>query len=319
MSEPQEIFFAVDRDAWRAWLEEHHATRDHVWLTLHKKHVAEPCVTLEEAVEEALCFGWIDGRLRRVDDRRHVLRFSPRKPRSNWASSNKARVARLIAEGRMTPAGMAVIDAAKANGSWDRLDERQLDSTPPDLAAALAAEPPAQERWSTLAPSLRRQYVYAVLQAKRPETRARRVADTVRRAAASKAGVVADDRALELFFAGRPGSLNLFLAVRAVIESFGGVEIEVMKTQISFRARRSFAWVWLPQTWIKKRPGESVTLTFALDHEVVDARIAEAVEARPEHWTHHVLIGAPSDLDAQVRAWLREAYAWGGGSAGLVR
>ena len=184
MSDVPQTFFAVDRQTWRAWLEEHHGASDHVWLTLCKKHVSEPCVTYEEAVEEALCFGWIDGRLQRIDDRLHRLRFSPRRPASGWAASNKARVERLVAEGRMTAAGLAVVDAAKANGSWERHDELRLDQTPDDLAAALAADREALARWRALAPSHRRQYVYWITEAKRPETRERRIDDTVRRVTA---------------------------------------------------------------------------------------------------------------------------------------
>jgi uncharacterized protein YdeI (YjbR/CyaY-like superfamily) len=112
-------FYARDRGAWRAWLEANHATAAEVWLLFYKRHTAEPCVTLDEAVEEAMCFGWVDSLLRRIDDRRHKLRFTPRKPGGQWAQSNKDRVERLTAEGRMAPAGLAAVEAAKADGSWD--------------------------------------------------------------------------------------------------------------------------------------------------------------------------------------------------------
>jgi len=115
-----ETFFAPDAAAWRAWLAAHHADRSEIWLILLKRHVDEPSVTQSEAVEEALCYGWIDGHLRRIDDRSHALRFTPRKPRSEWAQSNKDRVERLIAAGRMAPPGLAAVAVAKANGSWDR-------------------------------------------------------------------------------------------------------------------------------------------------------------------------------------------------------
>jgi uncharacterized protein YdeI (YjbR/CyaY-like superfamily) len=184
MPEITETFFALDRAAWRSWLEEHGAHKTEIWLVLLKKHVPEPSVRLDEAVEEALCFGWIDGQLRRIDGRSHALRFTPRKPGSVWAESNKARVAKLIEQGRMTPAGLKAVELAKANGMWDAGSNERLDSTPPDLEEALAADPVAVERWRTWAPSHRRQYVYWVLEAKRPETRERRVAEVVRRAAA---------------------------------------------------------------------------------------------------------------------------------------
>lgn len=176
-----ETFFASDRAAWRAWLRERHAEAPEIWLLLHKKHVSEPCVSYDEAVEEALCWGWIDGLTKRRDERSYTVRFTPRKPGSVWSESNVARVERMIAEGRMTPAGMALVDEAKRRGAWEQATSGRLDATPPELEAALAAEPAAQGRWRALAPSHRRMYAYWILEAKRPETRERRVAETVRR------------------------------------------------------------------------------------------------------------------------------------------
>jgi uncharacterized protein YdeI (YjbR/CyaY-like superfamily) len=176
-----ETFFAPDRAAWRAWLRERHAEASEIWLLLHKKHVSEPCVSYDEAVEEALCWGWIDGLTKRWDERSYVVRFTPRKPGSVWSESNVARAERMIAQGRMTPAGMALVDEAKRRGTWDEAASGRPDVTPPELEAALAAEPAAQERWRALAPSHRRMYAHWILQAKRPETRARRAAETVRR------------------------------------------------------------------------------------------------------------------------------------------
>jgi uncharacterized protein YdeI (YjbR/CyaY-like superfamily) len=180
-----ETFFAADREAWRAWLAAHHAERSEIWLVFLKKHVGEPCVALDEAVEEALCFGWIDGLLRRIDERSHALRFSPRKATSQWSPSNKQRVDRLVAAGRMMPAGMAAVEAAKANAAWDDLASRMVDVTPDDLEQALAKVPDAAERWRTWPPSHRRAFIAWVLQAKRAETRQRRIDEVVRRAAAN--------------------------------------------------------------------------------------------------------------------------------------
>ncbi len=179
-----DTFFAVDRAAWRAWLERHHAARTQVWLLLHKKHVDEPSVRYDEAVEEALCWGWIDGLTKRWDERSYAVRFTPRKPGSVWSESNVERVTRMIAEGRMTPAGQALVDEAKRRGTWDEAASGRLDVTPPDLEAALAGVPAAAARWHEWPATPRRMYVYWVLDAKRPETRARRVAETVRRTAA---------------------------------------------------------------------------------------------------------------------------------------
>jgi uncharacterized protein YdeI (YjbR/CyaY-like superfamily) len=182
MDAAPETFFAEDAAAWRAWLEANHATKREVWLVLLKTHVKRPSVRLAEAVEEALCFGWIDGMLRRIDDERHMLRFTPRRPGSVWAASNKARVERLIAEGRMRPEGLALVEKAKRRGEWDRADAREdVSVVPDDLAAGLDGDPAACEAWGRLAPSHRKLYLSWIGDAKRPATRARRVAETVRR------------------------------------------------------------------------------------------------------------------------------------------
>ena len=177
-----DTFFAADRAAWRGWLAENHASAIVVWLLIHKRHVGEPSVTYDEAVEEALCWGWIDGRTNRWDETSYAVRFTPRRRGSVWSESNVRRVTRMIAEGRMTPAGTALVDEAKRRGTWDEAASGRLDVTPPDLEAALAGVPAALERWEAWAPTDRRQYVSWVLAAKRADTRSRRIADVVRRA-----------------------------------------------------------------------------------------------------------------------------------------
>ena len=178
-----DTFFAADRAAWREWLAAHHGERMQVWLLLHKKHVGEPSVSYDEAVEEALCWGWIDGLTNRWDERSYAVRFTPRKPGSVWSESNVERVARMLAKGQMTPAGMALVEEAKRRGTWEQAASGRLDVVPPDLEAALAGVPAALERWEKWAATNRRQYIYWVLDAKRPETRSRRIADVVRRVA----------------------------------------------------------------------------------------------------------------------------------------
>lgn len=175
-------FFAADRQVWRAWLEAHHDSAQVIWLVLLKRGVPEPAVTYEEAVEEALCFGWIDGQLRRIDDRSHAVRFTPRRPRSVWSESNKRRVEKLTAAGRMTETGLAVVRAAKERGEWERLPSNvELDTVPEDLAGALAEDPAAGAGFASFPASARRDYVYWVTSAKRSPTRDRRVAEVVRR------------------------------------------------------------------------------------------------------------------------------------------
>ncbi len=164
------------RAAWRAWLEAHHRQDSGVWLVTWKKRAGKPTVTYDEAVEEALCFGWIDGVLGRVDDDRSMQWFAPRKPRSTWARSNKERVARLEAAGLMSDAGRRAVELARANGSWELMDVIDALVVPEDLAAALAEQPGAREWFDAGSASVRRSALAWVYQAKRPATRALRVA-----------------------------------------------------------------------------------------------------------------------------------------------
>lgn len=163
------------RAEWRAWLQANHRTSSGVWLVSWKKGTGKPTVGYEESVEEALCFGWIDGVLNRLDDERSMQYFAPRKPRGTWARSNKERVARLEAAGLMAEAGLAAVAVARANGSWESLDVIDSLAVPDDLAAALAQLPGAREHFDASSVSLRRSALAWVYQAKRPETRARRV------------------------------------------------------------------------------------------------------------------------------------------------
>jgi uncharacterized protein YdeI (YjbR/CyaY-like superfamily) len=171
------------RAHWRAWLAEHHAGSREVWLVLWRPRSGRTGLTYEEAVQEALCFGWIDGQAAGLDDQRTMLRFSARRPGSGWARSNKLRVERLLADGQMAEAGLARIEEARRDGSWTMLDEVEDLVVPGDLAAALAGHPGARERWDGLPRSVRRAALVWIVQAKRPETRARRVAETARRTA----------------------------------------------------------------------------------------------------------------------------------------
>lgn len=171
------------RDEWRAWLEEHHTRTEGVWLVSYKKATGKPRVEYEEAVEEALCFGWIDSKANTLDDERSVLWMSPRKPRTGWARTNKNRVERLIANGRMTAAGLAKIEAAKQDGSWNALDAAEALEIPPDLEKALAEHGAARERFDAFPPSARKGILTWIGTAKKPETRAKRVEETARLAA----------------------------------------------------------------------------------------------------------------------------------------
>ncbi len=183
-SEPGvEQFYAHDRREWRKWLEEHHATSSGVWLIYYKKGSGKPRVEYAEAVEEALCFGWIDSRTNKIDDERYIQLFSPRKPKSPWSQSNKERIVRLIEQGLMTAAGLEKIEAAKKNGSWNTYDHIEELAVPDDLKAALVANQTAQEYFSAFSSSSKKTILWWIASAKRPETRAKRIAETVRLAA----------------------------------------------------------------------------------------------------------------------------------------
>jgi uncharacterized protein YdeI (YjbR/CyaY-like superfamily) len=166
-----------DARAWRAWLAEHHADPAGVWLVLAKKGTEKPTrLTYDEALDEALCHGWIDGQARRRDEATYRQRFTPRRRRSAWSKRNTGIVERLRAEGRMHPAGRAEVERAKADGRWDAAYAGPASiEVPPDLAEALAAEPKAQAKFETLNSQNRYAVLYRITTAKRADTRARRI------------------------------------------------------------------------------------------------------------------------------------------------
>jgi uncharacterized protein YdeI (YjbR/CyaY-like superfamily) len=166
---------ADDRATWRAWLEANHATARGAWLVTWRARARRPFLSYEEAIEEALCFGWVDSTGGTFDADRGKLYFAPRKPGSGWAATNKARVERLVRDGRMRPAGAAVIERARADGSWGLLDSVERLEVPDDLAAALDAQPPAAASFAAFPPSARKQALAWLVLAKRPETRAQRI------------------------------------------------------------------------------------------------------------------------------------------------
>ncbi len=176
--------------AWRAWLERNHARKEGIWLVYYKKGTGKRSVTYKEALEEALCYGWIDSTVNRLDGERYMQKWTPRNAASVWSAANKERVKNLVAEGRMAAPGLAKVEAAKGNGSWDRLSDidriGRPAKIPEDLCLALAGNPEAHERFERLAPSQRKLWAWWVISAKRPETRARRVAETVKRVAAGR-------------------------------------------------------------------------------------------------------------------------------------
>jgi uncharacterized protein YdeI (YjbR/CyaY-like superfamily) len=180
--------------AWRKWLAANHATSDPVWLVYRKTVDRKRDLSYDEAVEEALCWGWIDSTVNRHDETHYRQFFSRRKPTSTWSRSNKERVARLIAEDRMRPAGQALIDAAKANGMWTALDAIDDLEVPPDLAKALRATKGARKNFEGFSASSKKMILWWIASAKRPETRAKRITETARKAADGKRANYRQDR-----------------------------------------------------------------------------------------------------------------------------
>jgi uncharacterized protein YdeI (YjbR/CyaY-like superfamily) len=166
--------------AWASWLEEHHADADGVWIRMAKKGSGVESVRYPEVLEVALCFGWIDGRREAHDERFFLQRYTPRRARSRWSKINRETAERLIAEGRMRPAGVAEVERAKADGRWDAAyDSPSRMTVPDDLQRELDARPPAKAFFEGLSSQNRYAILYRLQDAKRPETRARRLATFV--------------------------------------------------------------------------------------------------------------------------------------------
>jgi uncharacterized protein YdeI (YjbR/CyaY-like superfamily) len=167
------------RKAWRDWLAKNHASSTGAWLVYAKKHTGLPSLTYNDAVEEALCFGWIDSKINPIDDDFYMQVFTPRKRESAWSALNKARVDRLLAARLMSPAGLAMVKAAKDSGTWNTWKDVEELTIPPDLEKAIKANPDASRNWVSYSASRRRGVLYRLAGAKRPETRARCLQDII--------------------------------------------------------------------------------------------------------------------------------------------
>lgn len=183
---PANSVHALTRAEWRAWLEANHTRAEGVWLITYKKAAGKPRVEYGEAVEEALCFGWVDSKPGKLDAERTMLYFAPRKPRSGWSKPNKERVARLTEAGLMAPAGLAKVEAAQQDGSWTALDAVEALEVPADLVAALDQYEKAAEHFGAFPRSVKRGILEWISNAKRSETRAKRIEETARLAAENK-------------------------------------------------------------------------------------------------------------------------------------
>lgn len=177
---PPNSIHPLTRAEWRDWLAANHGRDEGVWPITYKKATAKPRIDYNDAVEEALCFGWVDSKPNKLDDQRSMLYFAPRKAGSGWSRPNKERIERMLAAGLMAPAGMAMVEAAKTDGSWTMLDAVENLEVPDDLAAEFDKYPNARANWDAFPRSARRGILEWIVQAKRPDTRAKRIAETVR-------------------------------------------------------------------------------------------------------------------------------------------
>lgn len=183
MSDAYEEVLVEDAAAWRAWLAEHHATSPGAWLVTWKAGSRRPHLRWEDITDEALCWGWIDSRPRRIDAERSARLLTPRRAASRWSARNRARVEVLRAAGRMQPAGLAAVELAVARGTWDALDEVEALTEPDDLRAALDATEGARGHWDGFPRSARRAILEWITAARTDATRAARVAQAARDAA----------------------------------------------------------------------------------------------------------------------------------------
>lgn len=173
--EKPETFYPASKQEWRQWLHEHHAKKTSIWVICYKKETGIPTMSWSDGVDEALCYGWIDSTRRSIDKDSFMQFYARRKPKSTWSKINKDKVERLIAEGLMMPAGLEVIATAKKNGSWASLDVVEDLTVPKDLEKALKAHKGGMQFFAAQSKTMRKAMLHWLAQAKRPETRQKRI------------------------------------------------------------------------------------------------------------------------------------------------
>lgn len=173
--------YVKNRAEWRDWLSKHHDTATEMWLIFNKKETGQPSIDYGASVEEALCFGWIDSLIKKIDDTKYVRKFTPRNDDSIWSESNKKRVEKMIAQGKMTDTGRAKIEAARKNGMWDKKIGRPTipSEIPPEFAQALETHGTAKAFFYELSPTYQKQYITYISMAKRAETKERRIRESI--------------------------------------------------------------------------------------------------------------------------------------------
>lgn len=177
------IFYPKALPEWRQWLEENHATEKSVWLIFFKKNTGKPSLKIGEAIDEALCFGWVDSKVNKRDEESYFQYFAKRNPKSNWSRVNKQKIERLMKEGRMAPAGLDMVEHAKKMGTWSALDDVENGVIPKDLEQAFENFPGSKEHFEAFPRSARRAILEWILNAKRQGTRKKRIEETARLAA----------------------------------------------------------------------------------------------------------------------------------------
>jgi len=172
--------YVTDREQWHNWLSQHHATKTEIWLIFYKKETSKPTIPYEDSVEEALCFGWIDSIIKKIDNIKYARKFTPRKNNSKWSELNKKRANRMIKEGRMTDFGLTKIEMARETGRWDQDPGSQISlDIPPEFAEVLAQNKRAKKNFDKLAPSYRKHYIGWIAVAKRIETKRKRIDESI--------------------------------------------------------------------------------------------------------------------------------------------
>ena len=175
-----EQLYIKNRKEWRDWLRRNHSKNNGIWLVFYKKHTGKASLEYDDAVEEALCFGWIDSIIKKIDEERYVRKLTPRKPGSKWSELNKKRVKYLEKQGLMTKAGIARVNEARKSGLWNKPDIQQIPlKIPVELKTALDKNKKARKFFDRLAPSYKKQFIGWIAFAKRPETRDRRVEESI--------------------------------------------------------------------------------------------------------------------------------------------
>lgn len=182
----KQLYFS-NRDKWRDWLGRHYATESGIWLVFYKKETSKPTIDYEAAVEEALCFGWIDSIIKKIDEEKYARKFTPRKDNSYWSELNKKRAGKMIKAGRMTDPGLAKIEAAKKTGLWEQTSRPNISlDMPLEFARALDKNKKAKENFEKLAPSYRKYYIGWIQTAKRDETKEKRIRGSIQLLAKGK-------------------------------------------------------------------------------------------------------------------------------------